>query len=63
MGMFWDLIQQSQISSQSARSDSVEDRVGRLEAEVRQTQMLVRELLELLEKELGRDIDGDGRVG
>ena len=63
MGLFWDLIQQGQISSQSSRADSLEARVARLEGELRETQRLLRALMERLEKHFGADIDGDGRVG
>lgn len=63
MGLFWDLIQQSQISNQSSRADSLEARLARLERDVMETQRLVRELLNRLERHFGTDIDGDGRVG
>jgi hypothetical protein len=63
MGLFWDLIQQSQIGAQHARAESLEDRIAALEAELRDTQRLVHSLLQVLEERLGQDIDGDGRVG
>ena len=63
MGLFWDLIQQSQISDQKQRTSSLDERVARLEGDLRSTQRLVRQLLEVLEKRFGEDIDGDGRVG
>jgi chaperonin cofactor prefoldin len=63
MGLFWDLIQQNQISSQSSRSDSLEQRVAALERQMDATNKLLRELLTRLEQRFGEDIDRDGRVG
>ena len=63
MGLFWDLIQHSQISEQSERSTSLEARVGELERELRETQRLLRTALERLETHFGEDLDKDGRVG
>ena len=63
MGLFWDLIQHSQIQEQHARSESLEQRVERLESELRATQQLVRSLLERLESHFGEDLDRDGRIG
>jgi len=63
MGLFWDLIQQSQISNQQQRSESLEDRVAWLETELERTQGLPYKMLEVLEENVGKDIDGDGYVG
>ncbi len=63
MGLFWDLIQQSQISDQRSQAASLDSRVGRLENDLRKTQTLLEQLLQLLEKRFGQDIDGDGRIG
>lgn len=63
MGLFWDLIQQSQISDQRSQAASLEVRVGGLENDLRKTQKLLEQLLQLLEKRFGQDIDGDGRIG
>lgn len=63
MGLFWDLMQQSQLSSQNERTDSVENRVERLEGELRETRQLLHKLISVLEREYGKDLDGDGRVG
>lgn len=63
MGLFWNLIQQSQISEHNTRADSLEQRVDRLERELAQTRRTLNELLRLLEEHVGKDIDGDGRVG
>ena len=63
MGLFWDLIQQSQISEHRGRADSLEERVNQLENELHQTRQLLHKLVSILEKEYGKDIDGDNRVG
>ncbi len=63
MGLFWDLMQQSQISDQRGRADSLEERVNHLESELYETRQLLHKLASILEKEYGKDIDGDGRVG
>ena len=63
MGIFWDLIQQSQISDQRSRAASLEERVQRLENDLANTQVTVHELLQPLETQLGEDLDGDGSVG
>ena len=63
MGLFWDLIQQSQISNQRSTTDSLEERVARLENQLREMQQLQISLLKTLEKNFGRDLDGDGQVG
>jgi len=63
MGLFWDLMQQSQISEQRDHASSLEQRVQCLENALSQTQKTLRDLVVILEKEYGKDIDGDGRVG
>jgi hypothetical protein len=63
MGLFWDLIQQGQISNQQDRAQSLEQRVGQLEQRVERQQQLILKLLQRLEETLVEDIDGDGRVG
>ncbi len=63
MGLFWDLIQQSQISDQRSRAASLEERVQRLENDLANTQVTVHELLQRLETQLGEDLDRDGSVG
>ena len=63
MGLFWDLIQQGQISDQRHRADSLEDRVRFLEEELYHTRELLLKTLRVLEEHTGRDIDGDGRTG
>jgi predicted RNase H-like nuclease (RuvC/YqgF family) len=63
VGLFWDLIQQSQISKQDSRATSLEERVRRLEVELANTQVTVHELLQRLEQSLGEDLDRDGSIG
>ena len=45
MGLFWDLIQQSQISDQRGKTDSLETRVVNLEIELRRTQETLHSLM------------------
>ena len=63
MGLFWNLLQQSQISEQYERSDSLKNRVKSLESELYQTQKQFHDLVSILEKEFGKDINRDGRIG
>ena len=63
MGLFWDLIQQNQISAQQSRTASVEERLAWIETELTRTQETMRLLLQRLETHLGEDIDRDGSVG
>jgi hypothetical protein len=63
MGLFWDLIQQSQISTQRDAHESLDERVRALETQIQELKQIQLRLLETLEQHFGRDIDGDGRVG
>ncbi len=63
MGLFWNLIQQGQISDQEYRAESLEERVSRLEDQLEKQQELILSLLQILEENLQKDIDGDGRIG
>jgi len=63
MGMFWDLIQQSEIEEQKEKAVSLEQRVLYLEKELEKTKLLLVKTLHLLEEQIGKDIDGDGIVG
>ena len=63
MGMFWDLIQQSEIEDQKEKAVSLEQRVLYLEKELEKTKLLLVKTLHLLEEQIGKDIDGDGIVG
>ena len=63
MGIFWDLIQQSELDRQQKQADSLEDRVTRLESELFETRALLIKTLHVLEEHVGEDIDGDGETG
>ena len=63
MGLFWNLIQQGQISDQEYRAESLEERVSRLEDQLEKQQELILRLLQILEENLQVDIDGDGQIG
>ncbi|UCD28801.1 MAG: hypothetical protein JSV03_17280 [Planctomycetota bacterium] len=63
MGIFWDLIQQSQISDQQDTTTSLEARVGTLEEDLYQTRQTLHNLVLLLENHFGRDINQNGRIG
>jgi hypothetical protein len=62
MGVFWDLLQQSQIDEHSERADTLEGRVALLEAQVRGLTKLFRTVIERLEQHLHVDLDADGKV-
>lgn len=70
MGLFWDLLQQSQLSDQSARTGRLSDRATQLEGRVRyleeqlrNTQTLLHEVIKRLETIAGEDLNRDGRIG
>lgn len=63
MGLFFDLMQQSQINTARRQTSSLEERVSALEAELNQTRALLHEVIQRLEKAIGQDLDHDGRVG
>lgn len=63
MGLFWDLMQQSQLSEQDTKTRGLERRVEDLEVEIRRTRETLHNLVCLLEEHFGHDIDGDGRIG
>jgi len=63
MGLFWNLIQQSQISNQNERASSLEARVQHLEIELRKMQELLIKTLTTLEEMTDKDINNDGRIG
>lgn len=63
MGLFWDLLQQSQIHDTQGTTADLQVRVARLEAEMERARRIIRDLVALLEEKFGQDIDRDGRVG
>jgi hypothetical protein len=63
MGLFWNLIQQSQIGQHSEQMGGLESRVAFLEDELKRTQQVLRETLKILEEISDKDLDGDGFIG
>jgi len=63
MGLFWDVIQQSQIEEQKGKAKSIEERVTALEIELANTKSLLLKTLLILESRSGHDINDDGAIG
>jgi hypothetical protein len=63
VGLFWDLMQQSQISEQRDRATTIEQRVEQLESRMLHMERLLHDVLRRLETTLGEDLDRDGRIG
>ncbi|MEM8678961.1 MAG: hypothetical protein AAGF97_06400 [Planctomycetota bacterium] len=63
MGLFWDLLQQSQIEQRRNETASLEQRVARLEAELQALRARQTRLLTILEEQVQQDLDGNGRIG
>ncbi|WP_282031815.1 hypothetical protein [Winogradskyella eximia] len=63
MGLFWDLIQQSELEDQKGKAESLEERVAVLETELSTTKALLLKTLHILEKSSGLDINDDGKIG
>jgi len=63
MGLFWDLMQESQLKEHAARAGNLEARVTALEAELAQTRQILAEALRRLETKFGEDLNRDGRIG
>ncbi len=63
MGLFWDLIQQSEIEEQKGKAESLEERVNDLEHELSNTKALLLKTLKILEERSGTDINNDGQIG
>jgi len=63
MGIFWDLLQQDELEKQQKQADTIDDRVAILEDDLANTKALLRKTLEALESYIGKDIDGDGKLG
>ena len=56
-------MQQNQLHNQQIKTDSVIERIHYLERELEHTKELLNKTLSALENHLGKDIDGDGRLG
>lgn len=63
MGFFWDLIQHTQIQEQGEKAKSLEEKVAFLEKKLEKTNEILQKTLLALENHLGKDIDGDGKMG
>ena len=63
MGLFWDLMQQSQISKQRDTAATLEARVERLERDLHHTSEVLHRLVVVLEQQSGQDLDQDGKIG
>jgi uncharacterized coiled-coil protein SlyX len=63
MGALWEIVQTGLLYGQKRNTDSLEDRVRALEAELQSTQNTLRALVRKLEEMRGEDIDHDGRIG
>ena len=63
MGIFFDLMQQEELEKQQQQADTLEERVELLEANLKKTRELLYNTLHVLEKHVGKDIDGDGSFG
>lgn len=63
MGIFWDLLQQDELDKQEKQAKSTEEKVERLEKDLKATRELLKKTLVALENHLNKDIDNDGSVG
>jgi hypothetical protein len=63
MGLFWDLLQQSQLSEHRNRADTLERKVHYLEQDLSNVQTVLRNLIIRLEEKYGEDLDDNGIVG
>ncbi len=63
MGLFWDLLQQSQIESQVDRADDLTERIRNVEIGLRETRKLLIQLIARLEKHVQADLNQDGQIG
>ena len=63
MGLFWDLIQQSELDEQKGKAESLEERITLLEGELEKTKALLLKTLKILEQRSGTDINDDGQIG
>ena len=63
MGLFWDLMQQSAISANREKAETLEGRVDELERDLANTNQLLSEVIKRLETQTREDINKDGRIG
>ena len=63
MGVLWEIVQSGLMYGEHRRSNSIEERVESLEAQVRATQETLRTLVKKLEEIHNLDINQDGKIG
>jgi hypothetical protein len=63
MGVLWEIVQSGLMYGQHRKSNSIEDRVESIEAQLRATQDTLRNLVKKLEEIHRMDIDQDGKIG
>lgn len=63
MSLIWDLIQQGQLRDNERRTGSIEDRMHHLEVELERTNRTLIDLMRVMEKKFGEDLDRDGHIG
>jgi len=63
MGILWEIVQTGLMYGQKRKSDSVEDRVQYLEDQLAMTQTTIKNLARKIEEIIGKDVDGDGKIG
>ena len=61
MGLFWNLIKQSQISPQKSIAETSESIVDFFEYKLQNEKSLMINTLKILEEQSGKDLDGEGR--
>jgi len=63
MGFLWEIVQSGFVYGQHQKTESIEERVDLLEAQLKETQDTICKLVKKLEELHGLDVDGDGNVG
>lgn len=63
MGLFWDLIQQSQVQDHKSNAETLEIRVRNLGLELANTRELLIKILKISEMQSGKDIQETGKLG
>jgi hypothetical protein len=63
MGVLWEIVQSGLMYGQHRKSNSIEDRVESVEAQLKATQDTLRSLVKKLEEIHKIDIDQDGKIG
>jgi len=63
MGLFWDVLQQVQISNRKKETGSLEERVAWLEEDLELTQQALYATLTKLEELTGEDLNQNQQIG